>query len=224
MYALDVVFRKTDFFKLLDVGKEVTPSMDLGPAPYFSELMDQAAFKRGCAAWVEKTPAHTYFISEIITWYPDAKLVAVERGLIDQLKSFYIGLERKKNLFRLFRAAVVCEVYKRILRSFSEYIYIIQYESLLEDYDATVQGVFEYLGVKVSGIPKSPFQRNSSFAKEGRAFEFNLVQRCAITFAALVVKLMPMFLIKSLVSLKKKFGRKSLPRWAFYSNIHNGEL
>ena len=224
MYALDVVFRQTDFFKLLDIGEEFKPDLNQGAGPYFSSLMDAAAIKNRCCAWVEKTPRHTYFIEELIACYPDAKLVAVERKLIDQVRSFYVGLEQKRSIYRLFRAAVVCEIYRKIIHSFSDHIYIIKYETMVNDYESAVRELFKYLELEISDIPESPFRPNSSFTKGGKEFSFGLFQRGVIFVAGVMMKIIPTGLISLIIKAKKKFGRKCLPRWSFYSSIYHEEL
>lgn len=50
-------------------------------------MLDAAAERRGCRAWVEKTPAHLLFLDEILQVVPDARIVHVLRRGRDVIAS-----------------------------------------------------------------------------------------------------------------------------------------
>jgi hypothetical protein len=165
--AVRAIFERGDFWHLL--FPERPPELDieqLGLHGYFGAAMEQAASRRDCSHWLEKTPAHTVFLRELLTHFPEARFIAVQRDRLDAARS---NVHRKGNPARMrlwVRAAIWGEVYRKILHANRDRLLLLDYEDLQADFTGEVRRLYAHAGLASERVHASTWAPDSSFAAE----------------------------------------------------------
>lgn len=213
--AFQAVFERSDFFHLaLGTQPQEAPSaVDRSIGEYFRAVMDQAARMRGCTYWVEKTPGHTLFLREIVEWFPDAKIIAVRRNILDVVRSLVYQASHNPSLFSWIRATAVTVAYEKIMSIYKRKLYWIKYEDLLEDFEGTVSRLLQFLGLDPSRLGSNIYQPNTSFRGERPPVPLGYKVVTWLTFLA--VGLIPTFIVNWLVRFYVRSKRPPIPQWFF---------
>lgn len=138
--------------------------LEMGYIEYFRKAYEVACENNGCDYWVEKTPAHTLWIDDIIKGYPDAKFIFVRRNTEDVVKSNVYQFGDENNPLSWLKNLLWCEVYNVVSEVHKDKLYFIQYELLMSNYSSEINALLKYLNLSYDKLPMSPFKSNSSFA------------------------------------------------------------
>ena len=162
--AIGAIFERSDYWYLL--FPENPPVLDiekLGVAGYFSRAMDEAARRRGCTHWVEKTPAHSLFLGDLLRWFPKAKFIAVQRSRLETVRSNVYKSGNPKRMRDWFKAAMWGEIYAKAIRLNRRNVCLVKYEALLEDFASESKRISAYIGLGDTASLMSRWAPDSSY-------------------------------------------------------------
>ncbi len=205
------LFERSDYFRLtgLDAGPDIVAT---GYTRYFALVMDAAARRHGARLWLEKTPAHTLRARFLAREFPGAAFIGMIRSTPDVVASNVHGFGDPRSFLAWFRQAMVTTVCRRIIERMGATI--VRFEDLRDDFDATVSRIAAVLGIDPAAVPRSVFERNTSFADGLPAIA--PWQRLAMALGSGLVRLVPGPLLDR--ALDRWGTRKSggaLPDWFF---------
>ena len=84
------IFSSSNFFLASGLDKKIFYNKKPDSYPsFFRLIMEHVAEKEGKEIWLDKTPAHSFFLERIVDCYGDAKVVAIKRTPLNQIKSLY---------------------------------------------------------------------------------------------------------------------------------------
>jgi hypothetical protein len=82
------IFSCSDYFLLSNLDKKYFyKNRPKSYDEFFKMMMDKYAETRRADFWLEKTPAHSLYFSELLRIFPDAKFLIIKRNIIDTIKS-----------------------------------------------------------------------------------------------------------------------------------------
>ncbi|MGD8815173.1 MAG: sulfotransferase, partial [Anaerolineales bacterium] len=123
---------------------------------FLDQLMSAEARARGMVAWVEKTPAHLYFVRWIERYLPSAHIVHVLRDGRDVVASL-IDVANRFPQAKAWRhnqdVSAAIDTYNRYLRASlkcrgrNNHVFI-RYEHIIADVDRERKRLFKLLGLK----------------------------------------------------------------------------
>lgn len=137
---------------------EYDPSLVSSPRSavlFLDHLMTSEAQSRGKLAWVEKTPAHLFYVGWIRRWIPTAQFVHVLRDGRDVVASMVDAAWRfpeAEAWKRYSHLETAIEEYNRCLReslkhSRSEGHVLVQYEHILDDVEQVCHRLYRSVGL-----------------------------------------------------------------------------
>jgi hypothetical protein len=108
------------------------------------QLFDMTAVCAGKSGWIEKTPRHIYCIRRLLETRPDSKIILIIRDGRDVACSIQ---DRTGSLEDGIRRWIDDN---NAGRQFWEHpnVYVMRYESLIEDFDSTVNSLLVFLGTE----------------------------------------------------------------------------
>ena len=114
------------------------------------EKLEQETFKNNKKRFLEKTPKHLYFIDDILSFYPKAKILISIRNGFDVINSF---LKREKNFVIAYQRYITdgFEILKWKKKNL-ENIKIVKYEDLIENTIQHLKNICEFI--------EEPYQQN----------------------------------------------------------------
>lgn len=211
--ALSAIFERSDFWHLLFPGDPPVLDVDsLGIYGYFREAMDKAAIQRGCSHWLEKTPAHTVFLRDLIRAYPCARFVAVQRDPVDAVRSNVYRSANPHQLRRWVQSAIWGEVYRKILSLHREDLLLIRYEDLQADFSRETSRLYDHIGLDAGEVRESSWARDSTFSREVPNVPLRF--RIVIQLIEMVFRAMPAKWCEWAARAVMK-RRRPLPPWFF---------
>ena len=216
-----------DYFRLAGADKSFVYS--LYPSSYpdiFRAIMDNFANKLNKPFWIEKTPRHTLYISQLMDFYPDAKFVGIVRNVFDTvLSSLYMNkkeiskYKRKKFLFSTASIVRDWVAYNRFMEYISKKtnrILVVNYEDIISDPCNMIKIVCDFIGVvfypEIINVKQKP---NTSFIGNSKRAKFSKNQ---ILFIAIMRTLFSSLPLPVLYKYVKRISIKSsvdLPSWYF---------
>jgi len=221
LIALKSVFEKTDFWDLMYPKERPQLNiLEMGYIEYFRKAYEVACDNNGCDYWVEKTPAHTLWIDDIIKGYPDAKFIFVRRNTEDVVKSNVYQFGDENSPLSWLKNLLWCEVYNVVSEVHKDKLYFIQYELLISDYTSEINALLKYLNLSYDKLPMSPFKSNSSFAGDQKKIKWGYKVMIYVTHLLFVI--MPNGFVCKFVSIWKRKRKKVLPKWLFKMQGYNG--
>lgn len=214
--AIRAILERSDFWHLL--FPEEGPSIDiekLGIHGYFSAALDEAARLRDCTHWVEKTPAHTLLLGELLDAFPDATFVGVERDRLDMARSNVHRFANPKKLKDWVRVAVWNEIYVKIFRLYCDRVHVVRYENLLRDFDGELEALLRVTGLDDVGNLQSNWAPNTSFENGKQPPEVASLHQIVISVVALVFRVIPGRFCEAFARNRVKKLDKPLPHHFF---------
>jgi sulfotransferase family protein len=127
---------------------------------FFDQLMTSEAQARNKLVWVEKTPAHLFYISLIKRYVPSAQFVHVIRDGRDVIASL-VDAARRFPQEKAWKAYADLDVaineYNRCLRESSKYCgtaghFFVPYEQLVVDTEQLTASLYKQLGLNIKNI------------------------------------------------------------------------
>ncbi len=121
---------------------------------FFKKSLDQfdrRAIAAGKCRWVEKTPRHIFHIAKILRWRPGAKIILIIRDGRDvawSIKQRTGNLE--EGITRWCRDNQAGKAHWG-----NQDVYVLKYEDLITDFEATLKGVLSFLGEEYYGEMKN---------------------------------------------------------------------
>lgn len=217
--AIRAIFERSDFWHLLFPQRGPTLDIEgLGSEGYFRAAMSEAARLRGCSRWLEKTPAHTVFLGDLLAAFPQAGFVAVKRDLMDAVRSNVYRKDKPGKILNWFRSAIWGELYNKIIKANRTRLYLVSYEALRDDYSREVRGLLEYLGLCPSRCGENEWAPDSSYPDEAPAVPWRF--RAAIRVVQGVFAFIPAGICER--AGRAWMGRaRPLPPWFF--RVYHGE-
>jgi hypothetical protein len=218
------LFRRTAFFRSGPVSAECLETLPRSSyALFFQAYLDQAAgqVKPGAQFWLEKTPVHTLYIQKLMTYYPGARFIAVERSL-DGVLASALGLQaqrgRPPSSKALFAMVYHWYKYRAYLRHFIQRqpgsFFQLKYEELAGDPELYFRRCLDFLALDWEpGVLEERFKRNTSFARQPDSKRASLSesQKRQAGFAGALVGRLPFWAFRLQESLRKPHTRQPAP-------------
>jgi hypothetical protein len=134
--------------------KQQTGAEGLAPALLLHELMTYFASEASAGSakrWVEKTPMHALCVSEILSLFPEAKIVNIVRDPRDVASSPPRFYNSKSALYRQKLCIERAESWNRIAGlseqfASNKHIITVRYEDIVEDPLAALERIIVFLG------------------------------------------------------------------------------
>lgn len=168
-------FQRTYFFKISDVDFDELISIRARNYHEFFEIfMTHAASQRpSIKYWLEKSPVHSLYLNKLISYYPSAKFIAVERTLENVALSAF-GLMNEDSSFttiplsNLLRTVINWHKYYQYIHhyvgKYPDKFFYLHYEKLLEDPKFFFKACIDFLNLDWEvNILEQRFDRNTSF-------------------------------------------------------------
>lgn len=230
-------FSSSAYFETTRVNKDILYKKgSCGYETIFRTVMDTYAAAQDKNYWLEKSPAHTFHIFTILSYYPDAKFIAITRDPVEQIRSAikYLNLIGKQNRYQsglIRQLKVLKEILawcgaESFLRKFSKHhpekIIFVRYEELVQKPKNVLKSICDFLNFTFEQeMLESPYKLKSSFtnAKERRQSLTN-GEILLIRLLTKVFQLVPFIVYKMIYSLKRKILGQKLP-FLFYLNKKN---
>lgn len=212
--AIRAIFERSDFWHLL--FPDTSPSLDieaLGTHGYFSSAMDDAARRRGCTHWLEKTPAHTLLLGELVHAYPDAIFVGVERDALDTTRSNVHRFANPDRWFDWRRASVWNEVYAKILRRYRDRVHMVRYKDLVDRYEEETSKLLNMVGLGDEVGLQSSWAPNTSF--DGETPNVPGKYRLTVRATSFLFRFVPGVVCEAVARHRVRKPDKPLPHWFF---------
>lgn len=213
--AVRAIFERSDFWHLL--FQKDPPKLDietLGLYDYFAAAMGEAAIQHGCSIWLEKTPAHTVFLRDLIEAYPNARFIAVQREAVDAVRSSVYRTTRSELLRKWIQAAIWGEIYRKILAIYRDNLKIIFYENLRSDFSATRDELLKYVGLSTECLGHDNFWApNSTFSQKGVP-PVSRSHRVVVRLVQVVFRVIPARWCEQAARIWMQ-RRRPLPPWFF---------
>lgn len=212
--AIRAIFERSDFWQLL--FPESSPSLDveeLGIHGYFSAAMDEATLQRGCTHWLEKTPAHTLVLGDLVRAYPDAIFIAVERDSLDTTRSNVHRFADANRWRDWLKAAVWHEVYSKILSRHRDRVHVVRYADLVNCYDKEMSTLMQVVGLNDQAHLQSSWAPNTSFG--GDVPEVPTKYRLLVRAISILFRYVPASFCELVARNRVRKLDKPLPNWFF---------
>ena len=214
------VMANYDYFRLMGFNFESLKELDAKSYKEFFETTHRLYIEKNSAKyWIEKTPAHSFFLETLIGYFPDAKYIWIKRDLFEALESSYnLHFEKKQNLIRniIFttKFLITRYLYDCILKKNYKNILVVDYKKLAQKEIGELKKIEEYLGLKID-FDKNKFKKNSSYSIKKKKINLDKNYNLYMKILKIPLSLIP---IKILKEYKKKSIRntsKVLPPWFF---------
>ena len=212
--AIKSIFERSDFWHLL--FPQGAPSLDideLGVYGYFAAAMDKAAEQRQRSHWVEKTPAHTLLLADLIKMYPDALFIGVDRDRLATARSNVHLFANPARARDWLKASVKNEIYAAVMRRHTERVHIVRYEDLVQNSVNETSRLLTLAGLEPVNNINSSWERDSSFG--GQAPAVPLRFKLIVMTTGLGSRLVPDAFVEWYARGRVKKVDKPLPAW-FY--------
>ena len=231
------VFTNSDYFAASGLDKEIFYREKTRTyQDFFRLLMDRFAEKEGAALWLEKTPAHSFHFEEIIGYYDDAKIIAMKRGPIDQVKSGVMMLKRRigekdlgiKKTDILTRVFKYHSCYKHIAHLMStkpDKVKLIEYEELRKSTRSIVVEICDFLEIEFEEEmlrDRNNQKFHTSFISDSdRDKILSKIEDRGIRLISYLLELLPYRLYRLVYLLNRIIvvRRRKLPYWFFKTKI-----
>lgn len=110
----------------------------------FKTILKTLATHKGKKVWGEKTPTHLYYISYLIEYFPNAKIINLHREPKPNIASNIISPNIN---FSFYKACAQYQLYCDYIERFSKHFYKIWYETFVDDPEKILKEVCQYLNV-----------------------------------------------------------------------------
>jgi hypothetical protein len=137
---------------------------------FFHSWTDTAQYHTG-----EKTPAHIFYLRDIIKKYPNAKFVALVRDPRAAMLSEIVKLDNNKealvkfNLFNfIFRTQCVFDLIDKWKKNYPDNFMVCRYEDIISTPEITVQQICKFIGITYLPTMLEVGVKNSSFGDENQ--------------------------------------------------------
>jgi hypothetical protein len=131
----------------------------------------------GKARWGNNVPKDIFYIKEIVSFYPDAKVVVCIRDVRDFLTSYQnkwriAGSADAKRLTNLYHPVLTSLLWQASIKQISriktlvpsENVMMIRYENLVQETEPTVRDLCRFIGERFEREMLNVTEKNSSFA------------------------------------------------------------
>jgi hypothetical protein len=116
---------------------------------FFDAAMREFAAGRGKSVWAEKTPEHLFCVDEILSWYPDARIVCIIRDGRDATMSMDAlpwTLTPSRGHAAIWRDAALYA--QRSLRQYPEQFHLLRFEDLLTEPERVLTAAMQHAGLQ----------------------------------------------------------------------------
>ena len=160
---LETAFRHLDEIGLIEVGADVRESLRrlaaggfLDPCTLLNVIAYNNAHDRHDAVqklWVEKTPRHIFFLEDIFRLFPAARVICIQRDVVDQAASAYRTFQFPviHGLLDGMRSYRAIDDFVKRHPSSSGRIAIVTYEALRTDPQAVMDRLCAFLNLPALG-------------------------------------------------------------------------
>lgn len=199
------LFGKTTYFRLSRVDKErLNQIKPISYADFFRQFMEIAAdldARRSFRYWLEKSPIHTLYLRELISYYPDARFIGIERELIDVIRSAKKWSQRLAGEEKLPKSFLPRAVFhwgrcRSFLRRYSERyperFYVLSYEALIQDAAGQFKALLSFLDLEwEADVMEIRYGINTSFEQSSREDALSHGEEIATGCYGTIVRLFP---------------------------------
>ncbi len=152
-----------EFFPLKDVLAQEIKDKAQNYRDIATIVFSKFAKEKGKQRWGEKTPRHLFFIDQIYDFFPNAKIITMERSAKNTIASNFKSNHIKTGFLDN------CVLYKKCLdyaRKYQDKILIVKYEDLTRNPESTMKKVCEYIGEEFEPQMLNPGMIDSSYNSE----------------------------------------------------------
>ncbi len=222
-------FIRTDYFYISSMDKKIFLKKER-PTKYedfFRFFMDEYSKKHNNDFWLEKTPAHTFYLSDLLDYYPDALFISIQRDIIDKIKSRMKlekdtrSISKMKRILSEIIANRTCNMYINNLSEKSDRILTIQYKDLRENKTITIKKICDFIGISFEDkMLVQIYPRNTSYISKNERREIlskNEEELCYLIYK--LIEKAPDFIFKSFSNFyKKRSLNDDFPVWFWYDD------
>lgn len=180
---------------------------------FIKVVASQLCRKNNTNIFLEKTPAHSLKIREIISDFPNAKFLVIKRNMIDVAESSFARFEEYKTFTSKIRFGFVYNSYYKLidyqLKDKNSNSMFVNYEDLNEHFS----DIFEFVNVSRFTDSISHFKKKSS--QNIKSKKLSHIDIFALNSGVVLSYLMPSFFISYLSSKRDKLLGRDLP-YFFY--------
>ncbi|GJM45502.1 MAG: hypothetical protein DHS20C21_23440 [Gemmatimonadota bacterium] len=139
-------------------------------------LLEEGARQKGAEIWGDSSPQDILYLKTILSWYPNARIVALvrdPRGFLSSYKNYYRrGVESYRERYNPIPISMLWRSYMTALleterEPWAANVHRLRYESLVSDPEETVRALCAHVGVDFDPVMLDVDSSNSSFVPEG---------------------------------------------------------
>lgn len=140
----------------------------------FEAILKAFAAYKGKKIWGEKTPTHLYFVSHLVKYFPNAKIINLHRKAKPNIASNIISPNINYSFYK------ACAQYKLCLdfiERYSEHFYNVWYEEFVTNPEKILNKVCQYLDVQYETSMVQPGMYSSYYKNpigKGPIFQENI--------------------------------------------------
>lgn len=226
------VFGTCDYAMLAGVTSEMLWNMwpDVSYESIFKTLMDRFAREQEASYWLEKSPAHTPFLPQLLRWYPDGKFVGITRDTRHVLASTLAkgGQGKCERLIKLVKSVFLKSYYDRLISAYSgsdERVMMVFFAEFKSDQKAVLERICSFLSLEYDdSMGVQAFPKNSSFESgSDRKKELDRLEIVTAETLRMIASVIPLKVLEWGHQLYRRVTSRRLPLW-FWKLASDGRL
>lgn len=220
-------FAASDYFLLTGLDRgflDGAIGQSVNYSGVFRMVMDEFARRKGCTAWLEKSPHHSMLADSIADRFADARFICVtrdSRSLIASRLAAY-GRTPAKGLRRaadIIRGTLSNRLYRRMLRGFvaeRRNAVLIRYEDCVNDPVATRSLLVRFLSLTVDPARlDSAYAPNSSHAGRDGTRSLSRLDHAMILLGEVLGVLLPLSVLRRIERSRRTSRGADWPDWVW---------
>jgi len=229
------IFSKTEYFRCSNLpldpllAQQATTYRDT----YLQFVTEICRKHENVQCWLEKTPVHTLYIYKLKQYYPDALFIAIQRPILDVMRSGWqlrinkdeLSADAKPGILEILRQNWRWAKYNRYLETFHNRFpgssIIIQYADLRNNPEPTLRSVLQQMGIAWDeAVLKTTYARNTSFQKGMQnQYKHSQITTIFILLIQYLMRLIPFQAFALQERLRKPRHLDAIP----YSDVDKGQ-
>lgn len=199
-------YEAEDYFRSLGLSRSTfLRGSDGEPADviaHFGTMMRVAAEAHDARYWLEKTPRHAIYVDDILTRFPRARFVAVERDRMRTVRGQVVAFRAagkshvRTVVEKSLRYASDARGVERLVRGAPDACVVVKYEDLASDFEKETSRLLRFLELEPHAL-SSRFERYSS-APLGADGTPPWLDRMLVPFCATTARFVPFWVMRRL--------------------------
>ncbi len=213
------LYCQTNYFRNSPVNKEDLVEFEpRNYADFFRSFMELAANGAALSSepiryWLEKSPIHTLYLRELISYYPDALFVGIERELLDVVRSTKKWQQKRSGVDKLPATFLPQAVFhwgrsrsflRHYSRQYPERFHLLSYKAVEREPIAGFGEVFAFLNLEWEAtVLEDRYGVNTAFTNSRREDALSTGEEMAVRIFEGGARLMPFTLYKYVESKQR---------------------